>query len=113
MIENFRRRTGRTTGLMLKAIGEAVMHNGETVEFVDHYPHTVQLACLWEKELRSLANKTGLICNVVRKDNHVFITSVFNYNMNVDAELKSIRKNIKKIKSKGTKSILGVLDIQI
>lgn len=38
------RGTGRTTALVLHAIANALQHQGQWVEFVDHEPHTCRSA---------------------------------------------------------------------
>lgn len=70
-----KRGTGRTTGLMLKALGEAALARGSEVEFVDHFPHTHSSADRMAHQLRSMAEMLGLLVSVRRDGSRVFVSS--------------------------------------
>jgi len=53
------RGTGRTTALYMKAITEALENPGESVEFIDHYPHTARSAKSHGSNLATIILKLG------------------------------------------------------
>jgi hypothetical protein len=71
------RQSGRTTGLLLQALGNAVMSPGSEVEFKDHAPHSSTIgALLLAAQLQAMADALGL---KVAARNHVcsvFVTSL-------------------------------------
>ncbi len=69
------RGTGRTTGLMLIALGQAALARGEWVEFRDHMPHTCSSARHHCQNLRSLARHNGLFVEIRRTGAKVEIRS--------------------------------------
>lgn len=74
--------SGRTTGLMLKALGEAVLAKGEEVEFVDHDTAAIPsfAPVIAEKHsvaIRSMANQLGLLVETRwTNDGNVFVRSL-------------------------------------
>ncbi len=60
-----KRATGRTTGLMLQALGKAVENPGTEVEFIDHHHHQnhaqIQMCKI---RIQSIANKLKLDVSV-------------------------------------------------
>ena len=52
------RGTGRTTALYIKCIAEA-LYTGETVEFIDHYPHKWDSAKHHAERLEKIIKKLG------------------------------------------------------
>ena len=60
------RGTGRTTGLMLIAIGDALLHPGQWRRFQDHRPITAATAVLYSCPLGRLCAKLGLKMRVRR-----------------------------------------------
>jgi hypothetical protein len=71
------RQSGRTTGLLLQALGNAVMSPGSEVEFKDHAPHSSTIgALLLAAQLQAMADALEL---KVAARNHVcsvFVTSL-------------------------------------
>ena len=63
------RATGRTTGLMLQALGEAVENPGTEVEFIDHHPqnHAQLQSC--KRQIELLAKTLHLDVSVVIRSN--------------------------------------------
>ena len=57
--ESITRGTGRTTALYMKAITEALENPGESVEFIDHYPHTARSAKSHGSNLATIILKLG------------------------------------------------------
>lgn len=60
IIEESNRGSGRSLGLKLKCLGDAVLARGERVEFIDHVPHMLQHALRHRHDLLELAFKIGL-----------------------------------------------------
>jgi hypothetical protein len=58
------RQTGRTTGLMLQALGNAALARGVEVEFIDHWPHTYSSAIRMGLQLRNMSKALGLLMDV-------------------------------------------------
>lgn len=52
--------TFRTTGLMLKAISDALLFPGTWIEFEIDRKHTVESAKLWQETLEALASQLSL-----------------------------------------------------
>lgn len=52
--------SGRTLGLQLKCLGDAILANGGKVEYTDHVQHTVKMALLHRHSILELALKLGL-----------------------------------------------------
>ena len=52
--------SGRTLGLKLKCIGDAILARGEKVEFIDHVPHLRQMALHYRHNILELSFKLGL-----------------------------------------------------
>jgi hypothetical protein len=77
-----RRGTGRSTGLMLKAISEALLNHCTWVEFVDHaydatYPATPQHADMWLETIEMVCSELGLRSMRVRtRGNRIWIISL-------------------------------------
>jgi len=71
------RGTGRTTGLILQALGRAALARGEDVEFVDHDPHTHQSAHRLTWAIKSMAALCGLFVVVRREGSRVFVRSAW------------------------------------
>ena len=70
--ETQRRGTGRTTGLALIAIGQALA-TGRKTEFIDHEPHTMHTAANHCRAIMGLAERAGLCVDVVRIKRHVYV----------------------------------------
>ena len=70
--ETQRRGTGRTTGLALIAIGQALA-TGRRTEFIDHEPHTMRSAANHCRSIMGLAERAGLRVDVVRIGRHVYV----------------------------------------
>ena len=70
------RGTGRTTGLILMALGNAALARGKSVEFIDHCPHTRERACTWKEEIAAKAELLNLSMEVTRKGSRVFVRSL-------------------------------------
>lgn len=71
-----RRGTGRTIGLMLKAIGESLLRPCEWVEFVDHAPTTVNRAATFAEMIRKRCGSVHLEhMTVVQREHQVFVMS--------------------------------------
>ncbi|WP_425618051.1 hypothetical protein NA78x_001744 [Anatilimnocola sp. NA78] len=72
------RGTGRTIGLMLKAIGEALLHHCTWVEFVNHHEHRNRSdAESWLEVLELLCIQLGLQFMRIRtRGNRVWIISL-------------------------------------
>ena len=60
------RGTGRTTALYIKCIAEA-LYTGETVEFIDHYPHKWDSAKHHAERLEKIIKKLGYDIAVTTK----------------------------------------------
>lgn len=60
------RGTGRTTGLMLLAIGGALTHQGQWVDFIDHFGRGFRHQRVFASRLRSLCQSLGLSCMDVK-----------------------------------------------
>ncbi|GAG57159.1 unnamed protein product [marine sediment metagenome] len=69
------RGTGRSTGLLLQAIGGAALAKGDEVEFVDHYRHTYYSAGIWKEYLESIIQGLRLRMTVRREECRVFVRS--------------------------------------
>ena len=67
--------TGRTTGLLLKAMSDAILLNGEEVEFVDHFKHTFHFALRSASRIGFYATALGLSMKVRRDGTRVFVSS--------------------------------------
>lgn len=68
--------SGRTQGLMLKAIGEAVMNPGKETVFMDHYP--IPTVSMYRYHLRTMENiisKLGLDISVKVHSNYIILRS--------------------------------------
>ena len=65
-----KRATGRTTGLMLQAIGKAVENPGTEVEFIDHYAqnHAQLQLCKTKIELLAKTLNLDITVEIVNKD---------------------------------------------
>ena len=74
--DDLNRGTGRTTGLMLCALGNALLAHGDEVEFVDHWPHTYRAARDWKPHLAHMAELHGLNIAVRRKGARLFVRSL-------------------------------------
>ena len=59
-----KRATGRTTGLMLQALGKAVENPGTTVEFIDHHHQKQAQLQMCKIRIQSIANKLKLDVSV-------------------------------------------------
>jgi ribose 5-phosphate isomerase len=79
------RGTGRTTGLMLQALGNAVMARGADVEFVDHWPHTHHAAHRMKCQIEAMAETLGLLMDVRRDGARVFVRSRISPNAESEA----------------------------
>jgi hypothetical protein len=71
------RSTGRTTALYMKAITEALENPGKSIEFKDHYPHTVVSAKHHADNLETIIVKLGYDIMISRPTNR---TQVYLYN---------------------------------
>jgi len=69
------RGTGRTTGLMLKAIGEALRFPASEVEFKDHHRMTIDSAKKMRRDLQSMADRLGLRIVATVVGNRIFVRS--------------------------------------
>ncbi len=69
------RGTGRTTGLMLQAMANAILNPDQDVEFVDHAPASVESARLLEWCLKDHARALGLTLRVRRIGQRLFVRS--------------------------------------
>lgn len=76
MKDEYNRGTGRTTGLILKAIGDALLNQGEWVEFIDHWPHTFERAENFAGLLQGTAGTLGIVVKTKCKERQVFVMSV-------------------------------------
>lgn len=65
--EETSRRTGRTTILYIKAISKALENPGQSVEFIDHYPHNWGRARLHADNLRTIIDRLNYDINVQTK----------------------------------------------
>jgi hypothetical protein len=71
------RQSGRTTGLLLQALGNAVMSPGSEVEFKDHAPHSSKIgALLLAAQLQAMADALNLSVAVRNHVCSVFVTSL-------------------------------------
>ena len=70
------RGTGRTTGLILQALGNAALARGKSVEFIDHCPHTYESARAWRQLVKDRAEYLNLKMEVSREGNRVFVRSL-------------------------------------
>ena len=59
-----KRATGRTTGLMLQALGKAVENPGTEVEFIDHHHQNHAQLQMCKIRIQSIANKLKLDVSV-------------------------------------------------
>jgi hypothetical protein len=59
-----KRATGRTTGLMLQALGEAVENPGKEVEFIDHHEQNHGQLQLYKTKIELLAKTLNLDVSV-------------------------------------------------
>lgn len=69
-----KRATGRTTGLMLQAIGRAVENPGTEVEFINHNPQNHAQLQLCKEMIESIAKKLNLdvsvkVCHYALREN--------------------------------------------
>jgi len=71
------RGTGRTTILYHKAITEALENPGKSVEFVDHYPYTWEIAILHREKLQRIINKLDYDIEVGITKNKVYLYNKF------------------------------------
>ena len=69
------RGTGRTTGLIFQAIGNAILARGPEVEVVDHYPHTRCSAEKIGKQIQTIVKAAGLLMDVRLDETRVFVRS--------------------------------------
>lgn len=69
------RQTGKTVGLMLYALGDAVLARGEEVEFIDHEPHTCLAARRMERELLDMAKSLKLSMAARRDGARLYVWS--------------------------------------
>ena len=72
-----KRATGRTTGLMLQAIGKAVENPGTEVEFIDHHAQNHTQLQLYKTKIELLAKTLNLdvsVNNWTRVDNNNMAT---------------------------------------
>lgn len=69
------RGTGRTTGLMMQAIGKALLNPCTWIEFVDHYPKN---SFYWPKMLEDLIRSSGLqhMKVTIQADGRVWLISL-------------------------------------
>lgn len=58
------RATGRTTGLMLQALGKAVENPGTEIEFIDHHKQNQAQLQLCKEMIESIAKKLNLNVSV-------------------------------------------------
>ncbi|NCC52817.1 MAG: hypothetical protein EOM20_16600 [Spartobacteria bacterium] len=79
-MEDRYRQTGRTTGLILKAIGEALLARGSEVEFIDHYPHTLDSACYHVAHIFEIATTLNIRCDVSRDGVRIFVRATMTPN---------------------------------
>lgn len=59
-----KRATGRTTGLMLQAIGKAVQNPGTEIEFIDHHKQNHEQLQLYKTKIKLLAETLNLDVSV-------------------------------------------------
>ena len=59
-----KRATGRTTGLMLQALGEAVKNPGTEIEFIDHHAQNHTQLQLYKTKIELLAKTLNLDVSV-------------------------------------------------
>lgn len=69
------RGTGKSTGLILVALGNASLAHGREVEFADHCPHKHCTAQLWKNVIQNHAYCLGLEMKVRREGKRVFVRS--------------------------------------
>ena len=86
-VDDQNRGTGRTTGLMLQALGNAALARGAEVEFVDHWPHTHHAAHRMERQIRAMAETLGLMMDVRRGGSRVFVQSIMLRNKEMNSTL--------------------------
>ena len=72
------RGTGKTTGLMIKCIGESSLANGKWVEFIDHYEVTIYRANSFKKSIENYIKLLRLNAEVKTESNRVFVRSKVN-----------------------------------
>lgn len=66
MTQDTNRATGKTTGLMLQAIGKAIENPGMEVEFIDHHcPQSPAQLQLCKKKIENIAQQLNLDIAVV------------------------------------------------
>ena len=64
-----KRATGRTTGLMLQAIGKAIENPGTEVEFIDHHAQNHAQLQFCKEMIEVIAKKLNLDVSVVIRSN--------------------------------------------
>jgi len=69
------RGTGRTTGLMLRALGDALLDPGGEVEFCNHEPMGCADAQYAAGNIKHMAHRLGLSVAVQRVGSRVFVVS--------------------------------------
>jgi len=74
-MDDLNRGTGRTTGLMLCALGNALLAPSTEVEFVDHWPQTHSVARELKQHLAHMAESLGLHIAVRRDGSRLFVRS--------------------------------------
>ena len=77
MNDETNRVTGRTMGLMLMAIGEAILHQGRVIEFVDHRPMYPDTAVDRADEMATIVRALDICCVIKVSCNRVFIVSEY------------------------------------
>lgn len=60
MKNDTKRATGRTTGLMLQALGKAIENPGKEVEFIDHHPQNHAQLQIYKQQIELLAKTLNL-----------------------------------------------------
>lgn len=71
------RGAGRTTGLMLVAIGTALLKPDEWVEFTDHYERGPSHADIYAQSIRAAAYLLGITVDVEVRGGSVWVRSPF------------------------------------
>jgi len=74
-MDDVNRGTGRTTGLMLCSLGNALLAHGVEVEFADHCTHTHSSAREWKPHVAHMAESLGLHIAVRRSGARLFVRS--------------------------------------
>ena len=75
MNETSQRGTGRTTGLMLRSVGDALLSPGKAVEFIDHAPMDARRARNLASAIRDTGVTFGLVLDVKVRGNRVYVVS--------------------------------------